>query len=348
MVKGNVAIARAAIEAGCRFYFGYPITPQNDIPEYLSAHMRHVGGTFLQAESEIAAINMCLGVASTGSTAMTSSSGPGLSLKQEGLSYMACGQLPVVVINIMRSGPGLGGISPSQGDYFQATRGGGHGDYRMIALAPNSAQEMWDLTFLAFDLAAKYRNPAQILADAGLGQASEAIEIREPERLEIPEKDYIVGGAKGRPKRVIKTLFLGEGELEEHNWLLHEKYQRIQADEVRWEEYLTDDADLVIVAIGLCSRIARTAIDRAREKGIKVGLFRPITIWPFPTRQLRTLSDRVHKMLSFELNTGQMIDDVRIAVGDQAQIFMYGRPPGAGSLPYPEEVLEQIEKYAGD
>lgn len=348
LVKGNVAIARAAIEAGCRFYFGYPITPQNDIPEYMAKHLPLVGGTFLQAESEIASINMCLGVAATGGRAMTSSSGPGISLKQEGLSYMASSQLPVVVVNIMRSGPGLGGISPSQGDYFQATRGGGHGDYRVIVLAPNSAQEMWDLTFLAFHLADKYRNPVQILADAVLGQASEAIELRKPELDSLPPKDYIVSGAKHRPKRVIKSLFLGEGENEAHNWELYEKYKRIEANEVRWEEYLTDDAELVVVAFGIASRISRAAIDRAREKGIKVGLFRPITLWPFPTKQLNELSKRVHKLLSVELNTGQMIEDIRIAVGDQAQIFFYGRPPGAGSLPYPGDVLEQIEKYAGD
>lgn len=347
-MKGNVAIARAAIEAGCRFYFGYPITPQNDIPEYLALHLPLVGGTFLQAESEIASINMCLGVAATGGRAMTSSSGPGLSLKQEGLSYMASSQLPVVVVNIMRSGPGLGGISPSQGDYFQATRGGGHGDYRMIVLAPNSSQEMWDLTILAFHLTDKYRNPAQILADAVLGQTSEAIEIRRPTFDELPPKEYIVSGAKGRPKRVIKSLFLGEGELEAHNWRLYEKYKCIQANEVRYEEYLTEDADMVVVAFGICSRISRAAIDLARKKGIRVGLFRPITLWPFPMKQLRDLSNRVHKLLSVELNTGQMVEDIRISVGDQAQIFFYGRPPGAGSLPYPEDVLAQIEKYAGD
>lgn len=348
LVKGNVAIARAAIEAGCRYYFGYPITPQNDIPEYLAKNLPLVGGVFLQGESEIASINMCMGVAATGKRAMTSSSGPGMSLKQEGLSYMASSQLPVVVVNIMRSGPGLGGISPSQGDYYQATRGGGHGDYRMIVLAPNCSQEMWDLTFLAFDLAEKYRNPAQILADAVLGQTSEVVDTRIPPQIELPPKDYIVSSRKGRPKRVIKSLFLGERELEKHCFHLDKKYKEIEANEVRWDEYLTDDAEIVIVAFGISSRIARTAIDRAREKGIKAGLFRPITIWPYPYKRLNALADKVNKFLCFELNLGQMVDDVRIAVGDKAQIFLYARPPGAGALPYASEVLEQIEKYAGD
>jgi len=348
LIKGNVAIARAAIEAGCRFYFGYPITPQNDIPEYLAKHLPLVDGTFLQGESEIGSINMCLGVAAVGKRAMTSSSGPGLSLKQEGLSYHAGSELPVVVVNIMRSGPGLGGISPSQGDYYQATRGGGHGDYRMIVLAPNCSQEMWDLTFLAFDLAEKYRNPAQILADAVLGQTSEVVDTRIPEGVEIPPKDYIVGSRKGRPQRVIKSLFLGERELEKHCYDLDRKYKEIEANEVRWDEYLTEDADIVVVSFGIASRIARTAIDRAREKGIKVGLFRPISLWPYPYKRLSEIADTVDKLLCFELNLGQMVDDVRIAVGDKAQIFLYGRPPGTGALPYAEEVLEQIEKYAGD
>jgi len=348
LIKGNVAIARAAIEAGCRYYFGYPITPQNDIPEYLAKHLPLVDGTFLQAESEIAAINMCLGVAATGKRAMTSSSGPGLSLKQEGLSYCASDELPVVAVNVMRSGPGLGGISPSQGDYYQATRGGGHGDYRMIALAPNCAQEMWDLTFLAFDLAEKYRNPAQILADAVLGQTSEVVEIRKPPGMDLPQKNYIVGSCKGREKRVVKSLFLGERELEKHCQHLDEKYKQIEANEVRWEEYLTEDADIVLVAFGISSRISRTAVDRAREKGIKAGVFRPITIWPYPYKRLREIADSAKKFLTVELNLGQMVDDVRIAVGDKAQIYLYARPPGAGALPYADEVLEQIEKYAGD
>ncbi len=350
LIKGNDALARAAIEAGCRFYFGYPITPQNDIPEYLSRELPLVGGTFLQAESEIASINMCLGAAAAGKRAMTSSSGPGLSLKQEGLSYCAGDEIPVVAVNIMRSGPGLGGISPSQGDYYQATRGGGHGDYRMIVLAPNCAQEMWDLTFLAFDLADKYRNPAQILADAVLGQTSEVVETRRPETVKLPPKDYVVGSNKGwsRPQKVIKSLRLGERELDEFCFRLGEKYKRIEANEVRWEEYLTEDADMVIVSFGIASRISRTAVDMARENGVKVGMLRPITLWPYPYKRLNELADRVKKFLSVELSLGQMVDDIRIAVGDKAQIFLYPRPPGTGALPYAEEVLEQIEKYAGD
>jgi len=348
LIKGNVAIARAAIEAGCRFYFGYPITPQNDIPEYLAKNLPLVGGTFLQGESEIASINMCMGVSASGGRAMTSSSGPGLSLKQEALSYMASSELPVVVVNIMRSGPGLGGISPSQGDYYQATRGGGHGDYRMIVLAPNCSQEMYDLTFLAFDLAEKYRNPAQILADAVLGQTSEVVDTRHPPKMDLPPKDYTICGCKGRERRIIKSLFLGERELEQHCFDLDRKYKEIEAKEVRWEEYLTEDADIIIAAFGITSRISRTAIDMAREKGIKAGLFRPITLWPYPYKRLRELAEKTKKFLSVELNLGQMVDDVRIAVGDKAQIFLYPRPPGAGALPYSEEVLEQIEKYAGD
>lgn len=344
LLKGNVALAKAAIEAGCRFYFGYPITPQNDIPEYLAAHLPKVGGTFLQAESEIASINMCLGAAAAGFRAMTSSSGPGLSLKQEGISYIACDELPVVIINVMRSAPGLGGISPSQADYFQATRGGGQGDYRTLVLAPASAQEMWDLTFLAFDLAEKYRNPVLILTDAVIGQMMEPVRMVAPPKMDLPEKDYILNGCRGREPRNINSLFLGEGELEAHCWKLAAKYERMKQEEVRFEHHQTMDAEIAIIAFGAASRIAKSAISIARGEGIKAGLLRPITLFPYPEKQISELAKKVKSLLVVELNTGQMIEDVKLSANGSCPIHFYGRPPGSGSLPSPTDVLEQIRK----
>ncbi len=344
LVKGNEAIAMAAIEAGCRYYFGYPITPQSDIPELLSREFPKLGGVFLQAESEVASINMVMGAGGTGKRVMTSSSGPGISLMQEGISYMAGSEIPGVIVNIERSGPGLGGISPSQGDYFQATRGGGHGDYRTPALAPDSVQEMWDLTFLAFDLADKYRTPAVILADAMLGQMKEALEIKVPQPLEVSKDDWKLEGCKGRDPRKLKSLFLGDGDLEKHCWHLDEKYEKIKRDEVRYEAINTEDAEILVVAFGSAARIAKTSIREARKQGIKAGLLRPITIYPFPVAIIDELSQKAKAVVVVELNTGQMLEDVKIAVGKQTPIRFYGRPNGVGSLPRPDDILNEIKQ----
>jgi 2-oxoglutarate ferredoxin oxidoreductase subunit alpha len=343
--KGNEAIAMAAIDSGCLLYFGYPITPQNDIPEYLSKHLPPLGGEFIQAESEIASINLLLGASSTGARAMTSSSSPGISLMQEGISYMAGSELPGLIVNISRSGPGLGGISPSQGDYFQATRGGGHGDYRMIVLAPSTVQEMYDLTCLAFDLADKYRNPAMILGDALIGQMKEPLLRKKPQGLELPPKDWALTGAKGRRPNRLKSLYLQDGELSEHNWKLHQKYEQLKREEVRFETYEAEDAEVVIAAFGSMARVSRTTVDLARAEGLKVGLFRPITLFPYPEKALYELSEKIKTFLTVELNTGQMVEDVRLSVDRDAQVHFYGRPPG--SLPSPEEVLEEVKKYYG-
>ncbi|MDY6881738.1 MAG: 3-methyl-2-oxobutanoate dehydrogenase subunit VorB [Desulfatiglans sp.] len=340
LVKGNEALAMGAIEAGCRFYFGYPITPQNDIPEYMSRHLPEVGGTFIQAESEIASINMLLGAAATGARAMTSSSSPGISLKQEGISYLCGSQIPGVIVNMCRSGPGLGGISPSQGDYFQATRGGGHGDYRTIVLAPHSVQEAYGLSMKAFDLADKYRNPVVILGDALLGQMKEPLKKYKYRKKEF-KKDWIMTGAKGREKRRLKSLYLADGELTDHNWMLYKKYQRMKR-EIMFETQFMEDARLVTVAFGSVARILKSAVEMAREKGMKVGLFRPITIYPFPYEALDKISQSVHNFMALELNTGQMIEDVKLAVGHKKnQVDFYGRPPG--SIPSPDELFQEVK-----
>jgi 2-oxoglutarate ferredoxin oxidoreductase subunit alpha len=343
LAKGNEAIAMAAIDSGCFLYFGYPITPQNDIPEFLSKHLPALGGKFIQAESEIASINLLLGASATGARAMTSSSSPGISLMQEGISYMAGSELPGLIVNISRSGPGLGGISPSQGDYFQATRGGGHGDYRMIVLAPSSVQEMYDLTCLAFDLSDKYRNPAMILGDALIGQMKEPLVRRKPAKMDLPPKDWALTGAKGRKPNRLKSLYLQEGELSEHNWKLYHKYEQMKKEEVRFESFFTEDAKLMVAAFGSMARVSKTSVELAREEGLKVGLLRPITLFPFPEKAFDDLSRRVKLFLTVELNTGQMVEDVKLSVERDAQVNFYGRPPG--SLPSPEEVLEEIKKY---
>ena len=341
-IKGNEALARGAIKAGCRYYFGYPITPQNEIPEYFSKHLAKVEGCFIQAESEVASINMLLGASAAGARAMTSSSSPGISLMQEGISYLAGSELPAVIVNITRSGPGLGGISASQGDYFQATRGGGHGDYRTIVLAPHSVQEMHDLTLLAFDLADKYCNPVVILGDAVLGQMQETMVERIYHPWELPPKDWTLTGASGRKPNLIKSLYLKEGEMERHNWKLFEKYQRMKKEEVRYEVSLGEDADLIITAFGTAARVSKTAIRLARAEGFKVGLLRPITLFPFPEEALQRLSQRVKRFLSIEMNTGQMVEDVKLSVARDADVLFYGHPPG--SPPDPEELLEAIKK----
>ncbi len=345
-VKGNEAVAMAAIEAGCRYYFGYPITPQSDIPEYLSRELPKLNGEFIQAESEVAAINMLLGASATGVRAMTSSSSPGISLKQEGISYMAGSELPGVIVNISRSGPGLGGIDASQADYWQSVKGGGHGGYHIVVLAPASIQEMYDLTMLAFDLADIYRTPVMVLADSVVGQMKEALLPNPRPVTTLPEKGWAVRGRKeGTPQMIVKSLFLGDGELEAHNWKLHGKYDVMREKECRQELFLTDDAELIITAFGSVARIAKTAILMAREAGMKVGLLRPITLFPFPAQAFKEVTGRCKKILDIELNNGQMVEDVRLSVARDAEVFFYGRPPGAGSLPVPEELFEQIIKH---
>jgi 2-oxoglutarate ferredoxin oxidoreductase subunit alpha len=341
LVKGNEAIAMGAIEAGCRLYFGYPITPQNDIPEYMSKHLPEVGGTFIQAESEIASINMLLGASATGARAMTSSSSPGISLKQEGISYLCGSQIPGVIVNMSRSGPGLGGISPSQGDYFQSTRGGGHGDYRTIVLAPHSVQENYDLTMKAFDLADRYRNPVVILGDALLGQMKEPLIKHKYKKKKFP-KDWVLTGAKGRKPRKLKSLYLSEGELTEHNWALYKKYQRMKRI-IMYEALYLEGAKLVVVAFGSVARILKTSVQMVRDRGMKVGLFRPITLFPFPYDELEKISLSIKNFMALELNTGQMVEDLKLAVGHKKnQVDFYGRPPG--SIPSPDELYNEIKK----
>ncbi len=345
-VKGNEAVAMAALEAGCRYYFGYPITPQSDIPEYLSRELPKLNGEFIQAESEVGAINMLLGASATGVRAMTSSSSPGISLKQEGISYMCGSELPGVIVNISRSGPGLGGIDASQADYWQSVKGGGHGGYHIVVLAPASVQEMYDLTMLAFDLADQYRTPVMVLADSVVGQMKEALVPNPRPATILPEKGWVVRGRKeGTVQMIVKSLFLGDGELEAHNWKLHAKYDVMREKECRQELFMTDDAELIITAFGSVGRIAKTAILMAREAGMKVGLLRPITLFPFPAQAFRNVTESCKKILDIELNTGQMVEDVRLSVARDAEVFFYGRPPGAGSLPVPEELFEQIKKY---
>jgi len=341
LVKGNDAVAMGAIEAGCRFYFGYPITPQNEIPEYMAVHLSDGRGTFIQAESEIASINMLLGASATGARAMTSSSSPGISLKQEGLSYMAGSEIPGVVVNMSRSGPGLGGISPSQGDYFQATRGGGHGDYRVFVLAPDSVQECYELTMLAFDMAEKYRNPVLILGDAMLGQMKESLDPKPYRSTGAFDKSWILTGAKGRPGRFLKSLYLDDGELTEHNWKLYRKYLKMRED-VRYEALRLEDAELVVVAFGSMARVLKSSVDMAREEGLKVGLIRPITLYPFPESFIRETSRKVPHLLVMELNTGQMVEDVKLSAEPGARVDFFGLPPGM--LPAPDVLLGEIKK----
>lgn len=345
-VKGNEAVAMGALEAGCRYYFGYPITPQSDIPEYIAREMPKLGGQFIQAESEIASINMLLGASASGARAMTSSSSPGISLKQEGISYMAGSECPGLIVNICRSGPGLGGIDASQADYFQSVKGGGHGGYHIIVLAPDSVQEMYDMAMLAFDLSDRYRVPAMILADAVIGQMKEGLTplpYVAPDDLEV--KDWaLIGDGKAGEQKVVKSLYLGDGELEAHNNRLHAKYAVMQAKEVRYEGVELDDAEFVVTAYGSTARIAKTAVRLAREQGMKVGLLRPITLFPFPKGAFKKHTSAGQKVLCFELNNGQMVEDVRLSVPG-TDVSFYGRAPGAGSLPTPEEFLDQIRTH---
>ena len=338
MMRGSDTVGEAAVRAGCRYYFGYPITPQNELPEYLSWRLREVGGDFIQAESEIASINMVMGAAAAGARAMTSSSSPGVALKQEGISFLAGQELPAVIANMMRGGPGLGNIAPSAADYFQATRGGGNGDYRTPVLAPAGNQELADMVFDAFDLADKYRTPVMLLGDGLMGQVMEPVVFKDPIDPEsLPKKDYILDGAEGREYRKIFSMFLGQqGELRDHNLKLQAKYEEIAKNEIRFEEYLTDDAEIIVVAYGSASRIGRAAIDDLREQGVKAGLFRPITLYPYPTRQLRALATSGRKICVFELCLGQMVEDVMLSVGERAPIYFYGEP--GGIIPTPDDV----------
>ena len=328
-MSGNHAMGEAAVRAGCRFYAGYPITPQNEMTEYMARRLDELeDGIFIQAESELAAINMLIGASMAGARVMTSSSSPGISLKQEGISYLCGMELPAVIVNMTRGGPGLGNIAPAQSDYFQATRGGGHGDYRTIVLAPASGQEIVELAILAFDLADNYRIPVVILGDGMLGQMMEPVEFPEP-REGFPPKEWAIRGAEGRPSRVIHSLLLDTAAEEEHNWKLARKYEIISSQEARYEAYMLDDAKMAVVAFGTAARIAKGAIKRVREQGLKVGLFRPITLWPFPEPPLRELSKRISYFLVFEMNTGQMVEDVRLALEGRGEVSFYGRPGGA-------------------
>lgn len=344
LITGNEAIAEAAIQAGCRFFFGYPITPQNKIPEYMSARMPQVGGCFVQAESELAAIYMVFGAAGAGARVMTSSSSPGISLKMEGISYIAGAELPCVIVNVMRGGPGLGGILPSQSDYFQATKGGGHGDYRLLVLAPSTVQEAVDLMMDAFDLADKYRNPVMVLADGYIGQMMEPVEFKKRSSIPLPPKDWAITGAKGRPRNLIKTLYLNPEELEKHNFKLHRKYFEMAKNEVRVEKYMTEDAEIIIAAYGTTARISKTAIKILREKGIKAGLIRPITLFPFPYKTFEEAAEKIDDIVVVEMNLGQMVEDVKLAVCGKTKVHFYGRT--GGMVPSYEEIATQVEKIA--
>src|SRR5574337_301118 len=344
LMKGNEAIAEAALRAGVRAYFGYPITPQSELPEYMARYLPERGGVFLQAESEVAAINMVYGAAGAGARVMTSTSSPGISLMQEGLSYLVGAELPCVIVNMMRGGPGLGNIAAAQADYFQATKSAGHGDGRLIVLAPSTIQEAVDLTIVAFDLADRYRNPVMILGDGILGQMMEPVAFPEP-APPPPTPAWATAGAGHGPPRLISSIHLEPEALETHNLRLQEKYRRAQA-EVRSESYQTDDAVVVVAAYGIAARIARTAVDRARAKGLRVGLVRPITLYPFPASAFRKVAERVHTLLTLELSAGQMVEDVRLAAEGKAQVRFYGRL--GGMIPTPPEVLAQIEYVVGE
>ncbi|MBR5947849.1 MAG: 3-methyl-2-oxobutanoate dehydrogenase subunit VorB [Clostridia bacterium] len=348
LMKGCEAVAEAAIQAGCHFFFGYPITPQNDIPEYMAARLPKVGGCFLQAESEVAAINMVYGAAASGARVMTSSSSPGISLKQEGMSYLAGAELPCVVVNMVRGGPGLGSIQPSQGDYFQATRGGGHGDYHPIVLAPSSVQEAVDMMQDAFDLADVYRTPVMILADGIIGQMMEPVEFHEStSKRELPKKDWAAIGwspASGRPRAIVNSLYIEVDELQELNDRLQARYKIIRETEAKAELYNTDGAEIIVCAYGTVARICKSAIAICEKQGVKVGLVRPITVWPFPEKQLKEVMDQpsVKKAITVEISAGQMVEDVRLTVNGAKPVEFFGKP--GSYTPTAEEIAEYIMK----
>jgi len=343
LMKGNEAIGEGAIRGGCQAYFGYPITPQTELLEYMSRRMPELGRVFVQAESEIAAINMCFGAAASGARVMTSSSGPGISLKQEGISYTAGAQLPCVIVNVMRGGPGLGNVAPAQADYFQATKGGGHGDYRLLVLAPNSVQEAMDLTSLAFDLADKYRNPVMVLADGLIGQIMEPVELHawKPQKYDKP---WALTGAKDREKNIIKSIYLQPEKLAAHNEELQAKYAEMRSSEIRFTCTQTEDAEVLLVAYGTASRVCQSVVKMARNKGFKVGLLRPISLYPFPYEPINDLARKVKAVVAVEFSSGQMIEDVRLGVNGLAPVHLVSRMGGI-ALP-PDEVFAQVEEIA--
>ena len=342
LMKGNEALAEAAIMAGCRHYFGYPITPQTEVAAYMSKRMPKINGVFLQAESEIAAINMVIGVASTGKRVMTSSSSPGISLKSEGISYLAGCDLPALIVNVQRGGPGLGGIQPSQADYFHATRGAGHGDFHLLVLAPASVQEMVNLTFKAFDLAEKYRMPAMILSDGTMGQMMEPVSLDAGEIHEYDKSWALTGTKCERKPNIINSLCLQPEELERLNVERYERYKIVERDEVMYEEYMMDDADICIVAFGVAARVSQNAIDKARAAGIKVGMIRPITLWPFPKKVLLDTADRVKAFVSVELSMGQLIEDIELATRCKKPVLLCSRV--GGMIPSTDNVLDKIKE----
>jgi 2-oxoisovalerate ferredoxin oxidoreductase alpha subunit len=343
LCKGNVAVMKGALLAGCRAFYGYPITPASEIAEAAALFLPQVGGTFLQAESEVAAINMVYGAAAAGVRVMTASSGPGLSLMQEGISYIAGAELPCVIVDVMRGGPGLGNIAPEQSDYFAMVKGGGHGDYRNIVLAPASVQEMSELTTLAFDLADKYRNPVIVLADGFVGQMMEKLDLTYCEATP-PEKPWAVKGTPETRKNLVSSIFLEPDELEEHQRQMEAKYARARDEETRYEEYRTEDADVLLVGYGIVSRVLRSVVEEARRKGLRVGLFRPITLWPFPSNALSQAATRAGKVLVVELSNGQMVEDVRLAVNGKVPVEFYGR--SGGNVPSVEEICAELTARA--
>lgn len=344
LMKGNEALAEAAIRCGCRYFFGYPITPQTEVAAYMAKKMPKIGGTFLQAESEVAAINMVYGAAGAGARVMTSSSSPGISLKQEGISYIAGADLPCVIINIVRGGPGLGGIQPAQSDYFQATKGGGHGDYHLLVYAPSSIQELADLVSHAFDKADEYRMPAMIMGDGMLGQMMEPVSFK-PERdlSELPEKEWASNGTgMKRKKNIINSLYLTPDELERLNNEREERYKKIAETEAMCEEYMTDDAEVVLVAYGTIARVAMSAVNTMRENGIKAGLIRPITLWPFPAKVFEKCAKTADMFLAVEMSQGQMVEDVRLSVNGEKPVYFYGR--NGGMVPEPDAIIDEVKK----
>jgi 2-oxoglutarate ferredoxin oxidoreductase subunit alpha len=344
LMKGNEAIGEAALRAGCRFYAGYPITPQNELTEYMARRMPEEGGVFIQSESEIAAINMIYGAAAAGARAMTSSSGPGISLKQEGLSYMCGSELPCFYANIVRGGPGLGNIAPAQSDYFQATRGGGHGDYRIVVFGPSTVQELVDFTMLGFDVADRYRNPAMILGDGILGQMMEPVVMREPVAYDAsPKEAWALGDSAGRKRHMITSVHLGPGTLEKHNMVLHEKYRKIEQNEIRYELHHVDDAEVVLIAYGTAARVAKSAVSMAEAAGdIKLGLVRPITLWPFPKQVIRDIAKDKADMVVVEMSLGQMHEDVLLSACGNAKVSLLAHT--GGGLPTEEEIIEIAKK----
>lgn len=346
LMKGNEAVAEAAVMAGCRHFFGYPITPQTEVAAYMAKRMPKVGGTYLQAESEIAAINMVIGASSAGVRSMTSSSSPGIALKSEGLSYLAGCDLPAVVINIQRGGPGLGGIQPAQSDYFQATRSAGHGDFRMIVFAPGGVQEMVDLTQKAFHLADLYRITVMMLGDGILGQMMEPVVLEKAEFGNLPEKDWAITGTDGkRKKNIVNSLYLQPDDLERQNFARYKKYEDIEQNCQECEEYMTDDADIVLVAYGAAARICKNAITAGREEGLKLGLIRPVTLWPFPKNALKKAADTARAFISVEMSMGQMIDDVRLSTECKKPVYLCNR--SGGMVPSPEDIMDKVRTVAG-